>query len=378
MKNASQITLFGDLPASPENQGVGVRLKSLKKKTQENIPPVKEDKPPAEGLQTDKLVAPDADMVTSESSAGNPTVSTLPAVDADLMSDSTPGNTLPEEEEIIDRATLADQSFVHRETDVNDLTISADNEIQPPNESHIDLAGDVGGAAMDRHNVTEQPDNTVPGELSNIGTEQPIYSATNKHSESVIDEQLSGETERLNNTVTEEQGNIVTEQPVTDIAEEEPIAITLELSAGTAEEEISDESSPAGIPKSQRGRKSLKNIESGADLINIPPDEELFKKQYYAIGEVAEMFHVNQSLIRFWETEFDIIQPRKNRKGDRHFRPVDIKNLLLIHDLLRRRKLTIEGAKDFLKKNKRSPERFAMIQSLQQIRAFILEVKATL
>jgi DNA-binding transcriptional MerR regulator len=130
--------------------------------------------------------------------------------------------------------------------------------------------------------------------------------------------------------------------------------------------------------KSTRGRKSLKNIDEGAELINVPPDEILFQKQYYAIGEVAEMFHVNQSLLRFWETEFDIIQPRKNRKGDRHFRPVDIKNLLLIHDLLRRRKLTIEGAKDFLKKNKRSPERFAMIQSLQKIKGFILEIKATL
>ena len=126
------------------------------------------------------------------------------------------------------------------------------------------------------------------------------------------------------------------------------------------------------VSKSTRGRKSLKTIDEGAELINIPPDEVLFKKQYYAIGEVAEMFHVNQSLLRFWETEFDIIQPRKNRKGDRHFRPVDIKNLLLIHDLLRRRKLTIEGAKDFLKKNKRSPERFAMIQSLQKIKGFIL------
>jgi len=130
--------------------------------------------------------------------------------------------------------------------------------------------------------------------------------------------------------------------------------------------------------KSTRGRKSLKTMDEGFDLINVPPDEVLFQKQYYAIGEVAEMFHVNQSLLRFWETEFDIIQPRKNRKGDRHFRPIDIKNLLLIHDLLRRRKLTIEGAKDFLKKNKRSPERFAMIQSLQKIKGFLLEIKATL
>lgn len=132
------------------------------------------------------------------------------------------------------------------------------------------------------------------------------------------------------------------------------------------------------VPKSTRGRKSLKTLSGEIDLINVPEDDVLFKRQYYAIGEVAEMFHVNASLLRYWETEFDILQPRKNRKGDRHFRPVDIKNLQLIHDLLRRRKLTIEGAKDFLKRNKKSQERFELIQSLQKIKSFLLEIKASL
>jgi DNA-binding transcriptional MerR regulator len=135
------------------------------------------------------------------------------------------------------------------------------------------------------------------------------------------------------------------------------------------------ESVPA---KSTRGRKSLKTLAGEIDLINIPDDEVLFQRQYYAIGEVAEMFHVNASLLRYWETEFDILQPRKNRKGDRHFRPIDIKNLQLIHDLLRRRKLTIEGAKDFLKRNKKTQERFELIQSLQKIKGFLLEIKASL
>ncbi|MGZ5220395.1 MAG: MerR family transcriptional regulator, partial [Chitinophagaceae bacterium] len=114
------------------------------------------------------------------------------------------------------------------------------------------------------------------------------------------------------------------------------------------------------------------------DLIEIPEDEILFQKQYYAIGEVATMFKENQSLIRYWETEFDILQPRKNRKGDRFFRPVDIKNLVLIYDLLRRRKFTIEGAKDYLKKNKKAEEKFAMIQSLEKIKTFLLELKASI
>ena len=129
---------------------------------------------------------------------------------------------------------------------------------------------------------------------------------------------------------------------------------------------------------SGRGRKSQKTFAAEADLVNIPEDDVLFQKQYYAIGEVSQMFRVNASLLRFWESEFDIIKPRKNRKGDRHFRPVDIKNLKLIYDLLRRRKLTIEGAKDFLKHNKKSQERFEMIQSMQKIKLFLLEIKASL
>lgn len=128
----------------------------------------------------------------------------------------------------------------------------------------------------------------------------------------------------------------------------------------------------------KRGRRSLKDAAGQADLIQVPEDEILFKKQYYSIGEVATMFRENQSLIRYWETEFDILQPRKNRKGDRFFRPVDIKNLVLIYDLLRRRKFTIEGAKDYLKKNKKAEEKFAVIQSLQKLKGFLLELRANL
>jgi DNA-binding transcriptional MerR regulator len=139
-----------------------------------------------------------------------------------------------------------------------------------------------------------------------------------------------------------------------------------------------EEETPVLITTGKRGRRSLKEADSKVDLIEIPEDEILFQKQYYSIGEVAAMFKENQSLIRYWETEFDILQPRKNRKGDRFFRPVDIKNLVLIYDLLRRRKFTIEGAKDYLKKNKKAEEKFAMIQSLQKIKGFLLELKANL
>jgi len=130
--------------------------------------------------------------------------------------------------------------------------------------------------------------------------------------------------------------------------------------------------------RSPRGRLSLKEVHLNADLIQIPPDEILFQKQYYSIGEVSKWFRVNQSLIRYWETEFDILEPRKNRKGDRFFRPIDVKNHVLIHDLLRRRKFTIEGAKEFLKKSKKADEKFAMIQSLEKIKSFLNELKASL
>lgn len=167
------------------------------------------------------------------------------------------------------------------------------------------------------------------------------------------------------------------------LAEEKEILSPADTIVAESEEKIATENGhtappPNKKPASTRGRRSLKEMDSNADLLEIPEDEILFQKQYYPIGEVAGMFKENQSLIRYWETEFDILQPRKNRKGDRFFRPVDIKNLVLIYDLLRRRKFTIEGAKDYLKKNKRAEEKFEMIQSLEKIKTFLLQLKASI
>lgn len=132
------------------------------------------------------------------------------------------------------------------------------------------------------------------------------------------------------------------------------------------------------IKKSTRGRKSLKDAGLGADLIEVPEDDILFQKMYYPIGDVATMFKVNASLIRFWENEFDILKPKKNGKGDRLFRPEDVKNLKLIYHLLRERKYTIEGAREFLKKNKKVNEKFEMIRSLEKLKSFLLEIKSSL
>ena len=133
------------------------------------------------------------------------------------------------------------------------------------------------------------------------------------------------------------------------------------------------------IKESKRGRKSYKEMEAEAENVDLPEDEILFQKQYYSISEVAEWFKVNTSLIRYWENEFDILKPRKTRKGDRLFRPEDVKNIHLIYFLLRQRKFSIEGAKQFLKENKKKADvQMVLIQSLTKFRSFLLEWKAIL
>jgi DNA-binding transcriptional MerR regulator len=132
------------------------------------------------------------------------------------------------------------------------------------------------------------------------------------------------------------------------------------------------------VNKGKRGRLSIEEMNASLELVEVPPDEELFKKSYYSMGSVAAMFKVNQSLLRMWEKEFDVLKPKKNGKGDRFFRPEDVKNIQLIHHLTRQKKYTIQGAKDFLKNNKKADERFAIIESMQRLKAFLLEMKASL
>jgi len=131
-------------------------------------------------------------------------------------------------------------------------------------------------------------------------------------------------------------------------------------------------------PKSNRGRKSIKEFHTEVNDLEIPEDEILFQKQYYSIGDVAAMFKENTSLIRYWENEFSILKPKKNKKGDRFFRPADIKNLKMIYHLLRERKYTIEGAKEFIKNNKAAGEKHEMIESLEKIKSFLIELKNNL
>ncbi|MGB3152929.1 MAG: MerR family transcriptional regulator [Maribacter sp.] len=103
---------------------------------------------------------------------------------------------------------------------------------------------------------------------------------------------------------------------------------------------------------------------------------ELPEKRYYGIGEVARAFGVNASLIRFWEKEFDVLQPKKNAKGNRKFTPQDIKNLQFIYHLVKERGFTLEGAKIHLKEEKQKTlSNFEIIQKLERVKTELIKIK---
>ncbi len=103
---------------------------------------------------------------------------------------------------------------------------------------------------------------------------------------------------------------------------------------------------------------------------------DLPQKQYYRIGEVADAFGVNPSLIRFWESEFDVIKPKKNKKGNRMFTPKDIESFKLIFNLIKERKFTLDGAKQHLKKNKNKViDNHEIISRLEAVKAELIKIK---
>jgi len=111
----------------------------------------------------------------------------------------------------------------------------------------------------------------------------------------------------------------------------------------------------------------------------MPYREKEISKLYYTMGEVTEMFGVNASQIRFYEKEFDILQPKKNKKGNRLFSPDDVENLKVIFNLVKERGYTLQGAKEFLKQNKNEvKENQRVIDSLERLKQFLLEVKEQL
>ncbi|MBP5666936.1 MAG: MerR family transcriptional regulator [Salinivirgaceae bacterium] len=108
----------------------------------------------------------------------------------------------------------------------------------------------------------------------------------------------------------------------------------------------------------------------------MPYKEKKIEKLFYTIGEVAEMFDVNTSLIRYWEREFDIIKPQRNKKGNRLFTKNDVDNFFIIYHLVKERGLTLEGAKRKLHDNREDTiNNFEVVKSLESIKEMLTEVK---
>ncbi|MBU2651138.1 MAG: MerR family transcriptional regulator [Bacteroidetes bacterium] len=106
----------------------------------------------------------------------------------------------------------------------------------------------------------------------------------------------------------------------------------------------------------------------------IQPD-----KLYYTIGEVAAVFGLNTSLIRFWEKEFDILKPKKNKKGNRLFTQQDMENFHLIYHLVKERGYTLEGARKYMKNHPQKIQAdFEILKSLKKIKQDLLNIREEL
>ena len=111
----------------------------------------------------------------------------------------------------------------------------------------------------------------------------------------------------------------------------------------------------------------------------MPYKEKQIEKLFYPIGEVAQMFEVSVSSIRYWEKEFDILKPKKNKKGNRMFTRKDVDNLKIIYHLTKERGFTLEGAKKKLRENKADTfDNVEIINHLKSIRQFLVEFREEL
>ncbi len=114
----------------------------------------------------------------------------------------------------------------------------------------------------------------------------------------------------------------------------------------------------------------------------MPYKERKVQKLYYSIGEVAKMYNVNTSLIRFWEKEFDILKPKKNKKGNRLFTNDDLKNIKVIFSLVKEKGYTLEGAKKKLKEGdameQQRQNRLEIFERLSSIKKQLKEIEQQL
>jgi DNA-binding transcriptional MerR regulator len=123
----------------------------------------------------------------------------------------------------------------------------------------------------------------------------------------------------------------------------------------------------------------IKNLQEDKQAIVI--DDSKLTKVYYTITEVAELFHVNASLLRFWEKEFPVQlgHLKKNKKGDRFYNKQDIEKLKLLFHLIKEKRMTLEGARTYLKENrKKAKDEFSLIENLEKVKGFLYELKRNL
>jgi len=120
----------------------------------------------------------------------------------------------------------------------------------------------------------------------------------------------------------------------------------------------------------------LIRLKSSLIIVAMPYKEKKVEKLYYAIGEVAEMLNVPVSTVRFWQNEFDILKPMKNKKGNRLFTQADIKNLKIIHHLVKEEGMTLEGARKKLTgKWDETDYKFEINESLEKIKSMLLDIR---
>ena len=111
----------------------------------------------------------------------------------------------------------------------------------------------------------------------------------------------------------------------------------------------------------------------------MPYKDKPIEKMYYSIGEVSEMFNVATSLIRFWETEFDIIKPKKKGKGNRKYTPEDVENIRMVYQLVKEQGYTLQGAKEQIRLNQlKAKDQAQAIHSLNELKDFLLRIKEEL
>lgn len=219
----------------------------------------------------------------------------------------------------------------------------------------------------------DQADDTVPAENegSDLPAGQGITEAPANENDIVVDEgpmlPFPSVDEAVTASVAADPGNTAVQDntPETDVV---PAPETAIIPEGAIAADVPPVAEPVAAPvKKQRAKPNEENI--------ILPEDWQGDKKYYTIGEVAELFKVKTSHIRFWTNEFKL-KVRTTRKGDRLFTPEQIRELRAIHHLVKERGFTLTGAKAKLKEqNNRDVHTIDLKTSLQQLRAKLVIIK---